>query len=145
MTNLFEAAASNPALIMEIVEAMRNAASGAGVTFSDDPLQFVALASQNAAFKLRLQAQLSRIASTHGLAFEPEASASVSSAAGPLGAIQKSVKGDSTHPPIGMGIALLFIAAALVFAPSTFKSIGGTLFGDIDQIGGIDGIEPFGR
>jgi len=145
MTNLFEAAASNSTLIMEIVDAMRNAASGAGVTFSDDPLQFVQLASQNAAFKSTLQDQLSRIASTHRLAFEPEASVSVSFAAAPLGAIEKSVKGDSTRTPVSIGIALLFIAAALVFAPSTFKSIGGTLFGDLDQIGGIDGIEPFGR
>lgn len=46
MTTLFEAAATNATLIMEIVEAMRKAASGAGVTFSDDPLQFVQLALQ---------------------------------------------------------------------------------------------------
>ena len=145
MTTLFEAAATNPTLIMEIVDAMRKAASGAGVTFSDDPLQFVQLALQNVAFKSILQSQLSRIAATHGLAFEPEVSVSVSSAAGQLGAIEKSHKGDSTQTPIAMPIALLFIAVALVFAPSTFKSIGGTMFGDIDQIAGVDGIEPFGR
>jgi hypothetical protein len=39
----------------------------------------------------------------------------------------------------------LFIAVVLVFAPSTFKSIGGTMFGDLGQIDGVDGIEPFGR
>ena len=88
MTTLFEAAASNPALITEIVDALRNAASGVGVTFSDDPLQLVRLASQNVAFKSTLQSQLSRIAATHGLAFEPEVSVSVSSAAGQLGAIE---------------------------------------------------------
>ena len=145
MTNLFEAAASNPALIREIVDAMRNAASSAGVTFSDDPLRFVQLALENAAFKSTLEEKLSRIASTHGFAFAPQASVAVSSAAGLFAAIEKSVKGDSTHPPIVMPVAFLFIAAALVFAPSTFKSIGGTLFGDLDQIGAIDGIEPFGR
>jgi len=145
MMNLFEAAASNPTLLMEIVDAMRNAASSRGVTFSDDPLRFVQLALENAAFKSTLQDQLSRIASTHGLAFEPEASVSVSTAAGPLGAIEKSVKGDPADPPIAMGVALLFVAAVLVFAPSTFKSVGGTLFGNVDQIDGIDGIVPFGR
>ena len=145
MTTLFEAAASNPTLIIEIVDAVRNAASGVGVTFSDDSLQFVRLASQNVAFKSTLQSQLSRIAATHGLAFEPEVSVSVSSAAGQLGAIEKSHKGDSPQTPIAMPIALLFIAVALVFAPSTFKSVGGTMFGDLGQIEGVDGIEPFGR
>jgi intracellular multiplication protein IcmD len=145
MTTLFEAAASNPTLIMEIVDAMRNAASGVGVTLSDDPLGFVQLASQNAAFKSTLQSQLSRIAATHGLAFEPEVSVSVPGAAGQLGAIEKSHKGDSTQTPIAMPIALLFIAAVLVFAPSTFKSVGGTMFGDLGQIDGVDGFESFGR
>jgi intracellular multiplication protein IcmD len=62
-----------------------------------------------------------------------------------LGAIEKFQKDNPTQIPISKPIALLFIAAALIFVPSTFKSIGGTMFGDLDQIAGIDGIEPFGR
>ncbi|HEX9670978.1 MAG TPA: hypothetical protein VGC93_16010 [Thermoanaerobaculia bacterium] len=67
MASLFTAAASNPALMTEIVAAMRSAASGAGVTLADDPLQFVQAVSQNAAFRSGLQSQLSRLAATHGL------------------------------------------------------------------------------
>jgi len=37
---------------------------------------------------------------------------------------------------------LLFVAAALIFAPSTFKAIGGTLFGDA-AVQAVEGIEPF--
>src|ERR1041384_2332007 len=117
MMNLFEAAASNPTLLMEIVDAMRNAASSRGVTFSDDPLRFVQLALENAAFQSTLQDQLARIASTHGLAFEPDAAVAVSPAAGPLGARGKGVKGDPAGPASGMAVALVFVAAVLVFAP----------------------------
>jgi len=131
-------------LMTEIVDAVRNAASGVGVTLSDDPLQFVQLAAQNPAFKTNLQDQLSRIAAAHGLAFEPEASVSASSAAAQLAAIEKVHKDNPTQIPVGMPIALLFVAAALVFMPSVFKSTGGTLFGDLDKIAGVDGIEPFG-
>jgi hypothetical protein len=48
-------------------------------------------------------------------------------------------KATATQPPYTIGVALLFAAAGLIFAPSTFKSIGGTLFVD----GEIIGIEGF--
>ena len=138
MDNLFEAAASNPALITEMVDAMRSAASSAGVTFPDDPLEFVKLASENPAFKSALQSQLSQFAATHGLSFEPQGSVDVSKAITQLNALRNS----PTQIPIGTPIALLFISAALLFIPSVFSSTGATLFGS-EVIGKIEGVEPF--
>jgi hypothetical protein len=40
------------------------------------------------------------------------------------------------------GVIMLFVAAALIFAPSTFKSTGGTLFGE-GVIDTVDGVPPF--
>ena len=42
-----------------------------------------------------------------------------------------------------MPVVMLFISAALIFAPSIFRTVGGTLYGDPDRVGGVDGIEPF--
>jgi hypothetical protein len=140
MANLFPAAASDPALMTEIVEAMRSAASGAGVALSDDPLHFVQSVSQNAAFRSGLQSQLSRLAATRGLAFEPEVPVPAEIAAAQLKAIEGT---QATQIPIGTPIVFLFVAAALIFAPSVFKSVGGTIFGE-DAIPMVEGIEPFG-
>lgn len=41
----------------------------------------------------------------------------------------KAHKDNPTQIPVGTPIALLFIAAALIFLPGIFKSAGGTLFG----------------
>lgn len=46
----------------------------------------------------------------------------------------------------GLGSApvwFLFVAAALLFLPSLFQSIGDTIFGLIGEVGGIEGVEPF--
>ena len=40
-------------------------------------------------------------------------------------------------------IFLVFIAAALIFAPAIFKSIADTIFGWDGEAGGIEGVEPF--
>ena len=134
--NLFESAASNPALITEIVNEIRSAATEAGVTLSDDPLQLVRLASENAAFREGVRSRLAGIAAARGLAFTAESPASTESAATALGKIQTLQK-DSTP------IVMLFIAGVLMFAPSVFRSTGGTMFGGDGEIGGIEGIEPF--
>jgi hypothetical protein len=39
---------------------------------------------------------------------------------------------------------MLFVAAALLFAPAVFQSIGGTLFGWLAELGAVEGIEQFG-
>lgn len=63
-----------------------------------------------------------------------------------VGAIAKfkAHKDNPTQVPISMPIALTFIAAALLFVPSVFKSLGGTLYGASGMIGGVSGITTFG-
>jgi intracellular multiplication protein IcmD len=55
----------------------------------------------------------------------------------------KAHKDNPTQVPIGMGIALLFVAAALLFIPSVFKTSGGTLFGASGVVAGISGVTSF--
>lgn len=54
----------------------------------------------------------------------------------------KAHKDNPTQSPISKPIALLFVAAALLFIPSVFKSAGGTLF-DSGVQAGISGITSF--
>jgi intracellular multiplication protein IcmD len=55
----------------------------------------------------------------------------------------KAHKDNPTQIAIGMPIALLFIAAALMFIPSVFKTSGQTLFGASGTVGGIGGVTSF--
>ncbi len=55
----------------------------------------------------------------------------------------KAHKDNPTQIPISMPIALLFVAAALIFIPSVFKSTGVTLFGGTSGVGRISGITSF--
>jgi len=55
----------------------------------------------------------------------------------------KAHKDNPTQIPISMPIALLFVAAALIFIPSVFKSTGITLFGGTSGVGKISGITSF--
>jgi intracellular multiplication protein IcmD len=56
----------------------------------------------------------------------------------------KAHKDNPTQIPISMPIALLFVAAALIFIPSVFKSTGGTMFGTGQSgIGKVSGISSF--
>jgi len=52
----------------------------------------------------------------------------------------KAHKDNPTQIPVGTPIALLFIAAALIFLPSIFNISGATLFGTEAKAGGISGI-----
>ncbi len=54
-------------------------------------------------------------------------------------------KDNPAHVPIGVPIALLFVAAALIFVPSIFQSVGGTLFGPDDLVAGVEGIGLLGE
>ena len=54
----------------------------------------------------------------------------------------KAHKDNPTQIPIGMPVALLFVAAALLFIPSVFSSSGATLFTSGVQ-GGISGVTSF--
>ncbi len=54
--------------------------------------------------------------------------------------MEKIRKENPDLPPVVM----LFIGAALMFAPSVFKSVGGTIFGSDTIVSAIEGIAVFG-
>lgn len=56
----------------------------------------------------------------------------------------KAHKDNPTQIPIGTPIALLFVGAALIFAPTVFKVSGQTLFGASGAVAGVSGITSFG-
>lgn len=56
----------------------------------------------------------------------------------------KAHKDNPTQVTIGMPIALLFVAAALLFIPSVYQTAGGTLFGQSGTVAGVSGITSFG-
>lgn len=55
----------------------------------------------------------------------------------------KAHKDNPTQIPIGTPIALIFIAAALIFLPQIFTVTGGTLFGSGAATGTISGVTTF--
>jgi intracellular multiplication protein IcmD len=55
----------------------------------------------------------------------------------------KAHKDNPTQIPISMPIALLFVAAALIFIPSVFKSTGMTLFGTASGVSSVSGLTKF--
>ena len=61
-----------------------------------------------------------------------------------IGAILKfkQHKDNPTQIPIGTPIAMLFIAAALIFLPTIFGITGQTLFGSDKEAGGPSGVVP---
>lgn len=64
-----------------------------------------------------------------------------------IGAILKfkAHKDNPTQIPVGTPVALMFVAAALIFLPSMFEVAGGTLFGDDGYTSaGISGVTSFG-
>ena len=55
----------------------------------------------------------------------------------------KAHKDNPTQIPIGQPIALLFVGAALIFAPTVFKVSGSTLFGASGTKSSISGVTSF--
>lgn len=55
----------------------------------------------------------------------------------------KQHKDNPTQIPIGTPIALLFIAAGLIFLPSIFGVANETIFGGSGEIGGVTGITGY--
>ena len=56
----------------------------------------------------------------------------------------KAYKDAPTQVPIGTPIAMLFVAAALIFIPTVFTVGGGTLFGSSGKVAGVSGVTSFG-
>ena len=55
----------------------------------------------------------------------------------------KAHKDNPTQIPVGTPIALVFIAAALLFTPSLFSTAGYTLFSSGGTIAGVEGMSDF--
>ncbi|MCD6039393.1 MAG: hypothetical protein K0S27_793 [Gammaproteobacteria bacterium] len=55
----------------------------------------------------------------------------------------KAHKDNPTQVAISVPIAMLFIAAALLFVPSVFKTTGATLFGASGAVAGVSGVTSF--
>jgi intracellular multiplication protein IcmD len=55
----------------------------------------------------------------------------------------KAHKDNPTQIPIGTPIALLFVAAALLFLPTLFGIAGSTIFGATKNTGGVSGVSTF--
>lgn len=55
----------------------------------------------------------------------------------------KAHKDNPTQIPIGTPVALLFIAAALMFLPTLFGVAGTTIFGSQAKVGGVSGVSTF--
>jgi intracellular multiplication protein IcmD len=55
----------------------------------------------------------------------------------------KQHKDNPSQIPIGTPIALLFVAAALIFLPTIFGTAGETIFGQGAKTAGIEGTETF--
>jgi hypothetical protein len=142
MVNLFEAAATNPALMTEVVDAIASAATEAGADLSSDAIRFVRLAAGDGVFKEALQSRLRGLAAARGLELIPETPASSENAAAILTALQQLQKDNPTQVPVSTPIVFIFVAAALMFAPSAFRSVGGTIFG-ADVVSEVEGIVPF--
>jgi hypothetical protein len=141
MATLFEASATDATLATQIVDTINVTASEAGVTFANDPTQLIQVLAQNAAFRQALQSSLSQLAVANGLQFTVEAGVAADRAVSALSAIQDQEP--APQIPISQPIALLFIAAVLIFAPNVFQSVGATLYGSSTVVSAVDGVAPF--
>lgn len=57
----------------------------------------------------------------------------------------KQHKDNPTQIPVGTPVALLFVAASLLFLPSILETAGGTLFGSGAKTSGVKGIADVGE
>lgn len=57
----------------------------------------------------------------------------------------KAHKDAPTQVHLGVPVAMLFIGAALIFAPTVFRASGQTMFGASASVGGISGVTTFSR
>lgn len=55
----------------------------------------------------------------------------------------KAHKDNPTQIPVGTPIALIFIAAALIFLPTIFGVAGKTMFSSGASVGGVSGVSSF--
>lgn len=120
MAGLFEAAVGNPALTVEIIDVLQQSAADTGVPLSG-PLQFVKTASLSTTFQFAAANGLRELAARHHLTFEAESPAR--DAARQMAAAVRLAKANPTSTSVGETFMLLFLAAALMFAPNSFAGV----------------------
>ena len=123
MAGLFESAVGNPALTVEIIDVLQDAAARTDVPLAG-PLQFFKAASLSPAFKADAVAGLGEVARRHDLSFEAESPISPRDATRQMAAVVRLSKDNPTRVSFGQTIALLFLGAALMFAPNAFAGGG---------------------
>jgi len=146
MADLFTAASTNPALMTQIADALQSAAAKTGVDFSGDAKQMVQLAESNPQFKAAAQSALQQVAKDSNLTFLTTSASEVAGLAFSLAALVKfeQHKDNPTQIPVGTPIALLFIAAALLFMPTVLSVTGTTLFGSDAMNAAAEGVSGVG-
>jgi phage-related minor tail protein len=125
-------------------------AVAAGATGSQESRLEREVDGLSAGQRAQLEQQLSERLKANGIDLaDPQVQARLARALGVSPAeISRAVEGFDTLPASRSGpglITLLFVAAALVFAPAIFQAIGGTLFEWLAELGAAEGVEPLGR
>jgi hypothetical protein len=146
MADLFTAASTDPALMTQIADALQSAAAKAGVNFNNDAQQMVQLAESNPQFKAAAQSALQQVAKEGSLTFLITSASEAAGLAFSLASLVEFTqhKDNPTQIPVGTPIALLFIAAALLFVPTVLSTAGTTVFGSdgmaaAEGVSGLDG------
>jgi hypothetical protein len=103
----------------------------------------VAAAAEGGGQESRLQREVDRLPAPKRAELERLAQTLGVSTAEIDRAVESVDLGTDANGNPGGGIALLFIAIALTFAPGVFQSIAGTLFEWLAEVDGIEGLEPF--
>jgi hypothetical protein len=135
MANFFELAASDPTMITQVVNAMRESAAEAGITFAEAN-EYVELALENPELKANLQTRLDQLAAQSGLVLITDAVGMAYEASAIL-----KFKGHKINPaqnPLGMETVDMFLGAVVLYAPNLYDSVEGILSGGSADGGGVD-------
>ena len=136
---LFESAVLNRELVRDVADAVDRVAASRNLLVREAP-GLVRLAAQDHLFRDALARALGEVAERHRLSFTPTVSAAPEKASGELEAF---INSNPTQQAPDWPIVMMFVAAALIFAPSVFSATGGTMFGIAEFVNGVEGIEPF--
>lgn len=117
-STLLQEAASDSSLMSSVASAVKSVFPNVSLSTDADVQTFVNSVLSNPTEMAALESKLSALASSKGLTFVKDASAAIS-IADATAAIAKFKSGSvSGSIPVGTPIALLFVAAVLLFVPS---------------------------
>jgi enoyl-[acyl-carrier-protein] reductase (NADH) len=129
MSDLFEQALQDPALLAAAANALKSAAGNPIVESPEAVAALIERAQADPVFKSTLAGALQQVAAQSGHTFNPQgntlAAASVTGIEAHATTVQfKAHKDNPTQSPISRPIALIFVGAALIFLPSVFGVSG---------------------